>query len=419
MGARQGGGRGPSLPGRGRADSRPLTLAAVLLAIVRAHPAAVMPAVARDPALLGRSARGQPARGAASRARPALGDGRPAGRGPGSAGGRGRSVPSGRPPDGSGRGRGQRRAQKPRAGPAGAAPPRARAPGPPRGSPRRRRRRGPIRPRRPRVLGAEPRARSLGPGSSARPPAPGAAARCGLPGGAGTRRPLVAGAPSERRRARGGGARPRAALLLAPGASSRRPASITAGAPGRKAGPRTRGLLKGQRACSGLHAGPRAPAPRASEHTRAGPDGAIVLSQAGPPVREKRVQTSLEIPANTTSFRSGGTQSKRASESDGVWQFQVWMLSFSWGAHSGGLRRGMEGRGREHLRGTLQGVIGKPKTLPAPVRGVSWLRTFKSFEAGSVFSPGSLRFFFFLWLVLPSVPYTATSLDMEMALREL
>lgn len=49
-----------------------------------------------------------------------------------------------------------------------------------------------------------------------------------------------------------GAARPRAGLLFAPGASSRRPASITAGAPGREAGPGMRGLLKGQRAFSGL-----------------------------------------------------------------------------------------------------------------------------------------------------------------------
>lgn len=65
------------------------------------------------------------------------------------------------------------------------------------------------------------------------------------------RRPLVA-VPRVSRDLWPGAARLRAGLLLAPGASSRRPASITAGAPGRKAGPEMRGLLKGQHAFSGL-----------------------------------------------------------------------------------------------------------------------------------------------------------------------
>lgn len=65
------------------------------------------------------------------------------------------------------------------------------------------------------------------------------------------RRPLVA-MPRVSRDLWPGAARLRAGLLLAPGASSRRPASITAGAPGRKAGPEMRGLLKGQHAFSGL-----------------------------------------------------------------------------------------------------------------------------------------------------------------------
>lgn len=99
----------------------------------------------------------------------------------------------------------------------------------------------------PPAVGAEPRG---WPGLPDRTPLPGALARPRLPWGW-ARRPLVADArPS--RDSRPAAARPRAGLLLAPGASSRRPASITAGARGRKAGPEMRGLLKGQRSFSGL-----------------------------------------------------------------------------------------------------------------------------------------------------------------------
>lgn len=53
----QPGGRGEGAGGPGSAGSGgPLTLAAVLFAIVRAHPAAVMPAVSRDTPSLGRTA---------------------------------------------------------------------------------------------------------------------------------------------------------------------------------------------------------------------------------------------------------------------------------------------------------------------------------------------------------------------------
>lgn len=53
----QPGGRGEGAGGPGGAGSGgPLTLAAVLFAIVRAHPAAVMPAVSRDTPSLGRTA---------------------------------------------------------------------------------------------------------------------------------------------------------------------------------------------------------------------------------------------------------------------------------------------------------------------------------------------------------------------------
>lgn len=97
--------------------------------------------------------------------------------------------------------------------------------------------------------------RAGGRGSPARPPPLGAPARPRLPrGGRGGHLLRV---PRASRDSRPGAARPRAGLLLAPGASSRRPASITAGARGRKAGPEMRGLLKGQRAFSGL----RLPAP--------------------------------------------------------------------------------------------------------------------------------------------------------------
>jgi hypothetical protein len=86
------------------------------------------------------------------------------------------------------------------------------------------------------------------PGSPARPPPPAAPARPRLPrGGRGGHLLRAPGVSGDLRPGC-----PRAGLLLAPGASSRRPASITAGAPGRKAGPEMRGLLKGQRAFSGL-----------------------------------------------------------------------------------------------------------------------------------------------------------------------
>lgn len=141
----------------------------------------------------------------------------------------------------------------------GAARRRARSPVPPLGSPRLRR--GvPMRLRGPQALRAErrlPRAvrfsRLL------------LALRCARASPGRARRPLVA-VPRVSRDLWPGAARLRAGLLLAPGASSRRPASITAGAPGRKAGLEMRGLLKGQRAFSGLQlrAPTKAPALRAT-----------------------------------------------------------------------------------------------------------------------------------------------------------
>lgn len=105
--------------------------------------------------------------------------------------------------------------------------------------------------------------RAGGRGSRAPPLPPGAPAHPRLPqGGRGGHLLRVPGASRD---SRPGAARPRAGLLLAPGASSRRPASITAGAPGRKAGPEMRGLLKGQRAFSGL----RLPASGSTQALRA------------------------------------------------------------------------------------------------------------------------------------------------------
>lgn len=150
--------------------------------------------------------------------------------------------------------------QNPRFRSEGAARRRARAPVPPLGSPRLRRRGVPMR-----LRGPQPCALSRAcPGlsrSAASSLHPGVSAAS--PGRA--RRPLVA-MPRVSGDLWPGAARLRAGLLLAPGASSRRPASITAGAPGRKAGLEMRGLLKGQCAFSGLRlsAPGRAPALRAT-----------------------------------------------------------------------------------------------------------------------------------------------------------
>lgn len=87
------------------------------------------------------------------------------------------------------------------------------------------------------------------------------------------RRPLVA-VPRVSRDLWPDAARLRAGLLLAPGASSRRPASITAGAPGRKAGPEMRGLLKGQHAFSRLPVPARATTLRATREPSGAKDHA-------------------------------------------------------------------------------------------------------------------------------------------------
>lgn len=154
-----------------------------------------------------------------------------------------------------------RGSQIPRSGRVGAVRRTARARVPPldsplhrRGVPMRLRGPQPCEPSRacPRLSGSSASASALRPRASA--PSPGRA-----------RRPLVA-VPRVSRDLWPGAARLRAGLLLASGASSRRPASITAGAPGRKAGPEMRGLLKGQHAFSGLRlpVPARAPALRAT-----------------------------------------------------------------------------------------------------------------------------------------------------------
>lgn len=127
----------------------------------------------------------------------------------------------------------------------GAARRRARAPVPPLGSPLLRR--GvPMR-----LRGPQPCALSRACSGLSRSAASSLHPRASAASPGRARRPLVA-VPRVSRDLWPGAARLRAGLLLAPGASSRRPASITAGAPGRKAGLEMRGLLKGQRAFSRL-----------------------------------------------------------------------------------------------------------------------------------------------------------------------
>lgn len=164
-----------------------------------------------------------------------------------------------------------RGSQIPRSGRVGAARRTARARVPPLGSPLLRR--GvPMRLRGPQPCEPSRACPGLS-GSSASASALRPRASAASPGRA--RRPLVA-VPRVSRDLWPGAARLRAGLLLAPGASSRRPASITAGAPGRKAGPEMRGLLKGQHAFSGLRllVPARAPALRATREPSGAKDRA-------------------------------------------------------------------------------------------------------------------------------------------------
>lgn len=195
--------------------------------------------------------------------------------------------------------------------------------------------------------------------------------------------------PRPRGDSRPGAARPRAGLLLAPGASSRRPASITAGAPGRKAGAEMRGLLKGQRSFLGvlalspsLHAWPLAPPASHSEQRNvllaASP---IVPFGAWPSMCKVSFQASFEIPwlcleiwpiLGAGALKTNMPQSLIAP---GNLRYRCWHPPLTFGTEA---ENGRQKEGK--LEGNLAGSHWGAKDIPSPgaalVREVSWLRTF-------------------------------------------
>lgn len=226
----------------------------------------------------------------------------------------------------------------------------------------------------PPAVGAEPSGAG-GRGSRVLPPPPGAPCAPAASPGEGAAA-TCCGCPERAKDSRPGAARPRAGLLLAPGASSRRPASITAGAPGRKAGPEMRGLLKGQRAFSGSGSPPQpgrrpcAPPANCSGERRKACSWlnlTIVLFPAGSLMSKMSFRVSLEIPwvclqirpvLGVVAFRIN-TRRKLILSDSSRYACRPPPVAPTFGSEAG-----TEERGRQNLKGNLAGSQSRAKDIP-------------------------------------------------------